>query len=141
MNRSLLTFKLDGILKPGLIVLVLAFSVPLYAAEPAEPEDVFSMSMEELMNVEIPSSATLTAAEPRLVPAAVTRITEEDIQASGARSLNELLDIYVPNLQWIRNTWEPENLGLQITEGPHRDTQELRVHAFHWFNRFLKGRA
>lgn len=32
-----------------------------------------------------------------------------------------------------------ENLGLQITEGPHRDTQELRVHAFRWFNRFLKN--
>jgi dienelactone hydrolase len=32
-----------------------------------------------------------------------------------------------------------KNLGLQITEGPHKDTQELRVHAFHWFNRFLKG--
>ena len=31
-----------------------------------------------------------------------------------------------------------KNLGLQITEGPHLDTQELRVHAFHWFNRFLK---
>jgi len=31
-----------------------------------------------------------------------------------------------------------EKLGLQITEGPHRDTQELRVHAFRWFNRFLK---
>lgn len=29
-------------------------------------------------------------------------------------------------------------LGLQITEGPHRDTQELRIHAFRWFNRFLK---
>jgi dienelactone hydrolase len=32
-----------------------------------------------------------------------------------------------------------KHLGLQITEGPHKDTQELRVHAFHWFNRFLKG--
>jgi len=31
-----------------------------------------------------------------------------------------------------------KNLGLQITEGPHKDTQELRVHAFSWFNRFLK---
>ncbi|MFK8111119.1 MAG: alpha/beta hydrolase family protein [Rubripirellula sp.] len=30
-------------------------------------------------------------------------------------------------------------LGLQITEGPHKDTQELRVHAFRWFNRFLKN--
>lgn len=33
---------------------------------------------------------------------------------------------------------QPQNLGLQITEGPHRDTQELRVHAFRWFNRWLK---
>jgi len=32
-----------------------------------------------------------------------------------------------------------KNLGLQITEGPHNDTQELRIHAFVWFNRFLKG--
>lgn len=32
-----------------------------------------------------------------------------------------------------------DRLGLQITEGPHKDTQELRVHAFRWMNRFLKG--
>jgi hypothetical protein len=32
-----------------------------------------------------------------------------------------------------------KNLGLHITEGPHRDTQELRIHAFVWFNRFLKA--
>jgi len=32
-----------------------------------------------------------------------------------------------------------DKLGLQITEGPHKDTQELRVHAFVWFNRHLKG--
>jgi dienelactone hydrolase len=32
-----------------------------------------------------------------------------------------------------------QNLGLHITEGPHKDTQELRIHAFVWFNRFLKG--
>ena len=31
-----------------------------------------------------------------------------------------------------------DRLGLQITEGPHRDTQELRVHAFRWMNRFLR---
>jgi dienelactone hydrolase len=31
-----------------------------------------------------------------------------------------------------------EKLGLQITEGPHRDTQELRIHALTWFNRHLK---
>lgn len=42
----------------------------------------------------------------------------------------------------VRNIYrlygKPQNLGLQITEGPHKDTQELRVHAFRWFNRWLK---
>jgi hypothetical protein len=32
-----------------------------------------------------------------------------------------------------------KKLGLHITEGPHKDTQEMRIHAFVWFNRFLKG--
>ncbi|MFM7056030.1 MAG: alpha/beta hydrolase family protein [Planctomycetota bacterium] len=30
-------------------------------------------------------------------------------------------------------------LGLQITEGPHEDTQELHIHAFRWFNRFFRN--
>jgi dienelactone hydrolase len=32
-----------------------------------------------------------------------------------------------------------KNLGLIITEGPHKDTQELQVPAFHWFNRHFKN--
>ncbi|MEW6302505.1 MAG: prolyl oligopeptidase family serine peptidase [Verrucomicrobiota bacterium] len=31
------------------------------------------------------------------------------------------------------------NYGVLITEGPHKDTQDLQVPAFRWFNRFLKG--
>jgi len=32
-----------------------------------------------------------------------------------------------------------DKLGLLITEGPHKDTQELQIPAMHWFNRHLKG--
>jgi dienelactone hydrolase len=32
-----------------------------------------------------------------------------------------------------------DKLGLLITEGPHKDTQELQVPVLHWFNRYLKG--
>jgi hypothetical protein len=31
------------------------------------------------------------------------------------------------------------NLGLLITEGPHKDTQDLQVPVFRWFNRHLKN--
>ena len=65
------------------------------------------------MKVEIISSATLTKTTPRLVPAAMTTITAEQIQACGTRSLFEVLDIYVPNLQWGENQWEADTLGLR----------------------------
>ena len=32
-----------------------------------------------------------------------------------------------------------DNVALNITAGPHKDTQELRVHAFRWMNQHLKG--
>ncbi len=78
-----------------------------------QDENLFEMSIEQLMTIEVSSVATLTDSKPRLVPAAVTTITEEQIQASGARSLFELLDIYVPNLQWVHNAWEADNMGLR----------------------------
>ncbi len=33
-----------------------------------------------------------------------------------------------------------DHLGLLITEGPHKDTQDLQVPTFRWFNRFLKSK-
>ncbi len=53
--------------------------------------------------------------------------------------LDGVLDVHAK----VRKIYElygaGDKLGLQITEGPHKDTQELRVHAFRWLNRFLKG--
>ncbi len=32
-----------------------------------------------------------------------------------------------------------EDVALHITAGPHQDTQELRIHAFRWFNHYLRN--
>ncbi len=92
-------------------LLALAICLCTFANE--QGVDLTDKSLEELMNIPVVSTATLTETKPRLVPAAVTTITEEQIKASGARSLFELLDIYVPNLQWIRHHWESDHLGLR----------------------------
>jgi outer membrane receptor protein involved in Fe transport len=100
---------------PLFAFVVLFLCSRMFAEEMATEKDegLFDLSIEQLMEVEVDSTATLTEAKPRLVPAAVTTITAEQIRDSGARSLFELLDIYVPNLQWWRNHWEPDNLGLR----------------------------
>jgi len=94
------------------VLLILAGSASTFAQE-KQGTDLTALSIDELMNIEVASSATLTKTTPRLVPAAMTTITQEQIQASGSRSLFELLDIYVPNLQWIRQHWESDHLGLR----------------------------
>ncbi len=71
---------------------------------------LFDMSLEELLVLDI-TSATLTDTEARLTPAAVTTITKEQIYDSGARSLLELMDIYVPNFQWILHWQDPRHVG------------------------------
>ena len=99
----------------GAVVLILALLLDAGASASSEPEEgtFFDMSLEQLMETEITSTATLTESPARMAPAAITTITQEQIQASGARSLFELLDIYVPNLQWIRHHWESDHLGLR----------------------------
>lgn len=53
--------------------------------------------------------------------------------------LDGVVDVYRKTMHIYELYGVPEHLGLQITEGPHKDTQELRIHAFRWFNHFLKG--
>jgi iron complex outermembrane receptor protein len=74
--------------------------------------DLFELSLEELMNVEI-STASLTETTKRKMPMTMTTITRQQILQSGARSLIELLEIYVPNFQWIFTGTKPRHMGLR----------------------------
>ncbi|QDV42641.1 Acetyl xylan esterase (AXE1) [Stieleria neptunia] len=52
--------------------------------------------------------------------------------------LDGVVDVYA-KVQTIYDLYDArDKLGLQISEGPHKDTQELRVAAFRWMNRFLR---
>ncbi|MBD3672477.1 MAG: acetylxylan esterase [Planctomycetaceae bacterium] len=53
--------------------------------------------------------------------------------------LDGVVDLYFDVRKIYQLYGEADKLGLQITEGPHQDTQELRIHAFHWMNKYLKG--
>ncbi|MBW8000927.1 MAG: TonB-dependent receptor plug domain-containing protein [Planctomycetes bacterium] len=82
--------------------------------EEVDEDEFFDMSIIELMEVEVGPVGTLTkTAGPRYIPSAVTTITREQIWSAGAHSLNELLEIYVPNLQTSRQDWEPMALGMR----------------------------
>ncbi len=112
-----LGFKLAGYvwLCFGLAGLVaLSTAIPGAVAQTVTTNlDFLEMTIEDLLNVRVVSAGSLTKAQRRLAPATVTTITREDIKSCRARSLNQLLDTYVPNLQMIRHHWEAKHLGLR----------------------------
>ena len=71
--------------------------VPAGVAPAAKgPESLKKMSLEELLNVPVQTSGTLTPISSQLSPAAVTVITAEDIRLTPHRNLLDLAEVYVP---------------------------------------------
>ena len=108
-------------------ILIALIQLPVFAEDAAPTGDIFDLSIEELMKLNVSTTATLTETSSRLVPAATTTITQEQIKASGARSLDELLEIYVPNLQIVLHLWEPQHLGLRGSISDRDDKYLLLV--------------
>jgi outer membrane receptor for ferrienterochelin and colicin len=64
--------------------------------------DLFMLDLEDLSSIELKdTSATLTKTDIKNVPASITLITHQDILESGARNLDELLEIFVPSFTYM----------------------------------------
>ncbi len=77
----------------------------------SELEKLFKLSLEDVLKIRVVQPSTLTKTSQKTVPASVTTITQKDIQLSAARSMNELLEIYVPGLQYIGHQYGFSHLG------------------------------
>ncbi len=80
-----------------------------------QQQKLFAMSLEQLLEVVISDTYTLTESTRNRIPASFTRIDRGMIDASGARSLDELLEIFVPALQSLHH---PTRVGRRfVTRG------------------------
>jgi iron complex outermembrane receptor protein len=68
--------------------------------------ELFKLDLEDLSNIQIEStSVTLTKTNIKNTPASITIITHKDIVDSGARNLDELLEIYVPSFNYMNKVY------------------------------------
>ena len=102
--------------------------------KPAEDDldKLMKLDLDQLQNVDVvqestPAALTEVPSDRNIVPAAVTHITQEDIWRCGARNLNEVLEIYVPNLEWVRHHWEQSHIGLRGIISDREDKYLLLV--------------
>ncbi|HON18435.1 MAG TPA: TonB-dependent receptor plug domain-containing protein [Salinivirgaceae bacterium] len=109
-----------------ILALFVLLSVNL-AGQQISDEELFSMSLEELMNIEV-TVATKQSLSIRETPGVVTVIQKDDIANSGARDLLELLRIYVPGVEFavdvegvvgigMRGLWSNEGKVLLLING------------------------
>lgn len=97
------------------------------------PATMSQMNLQEnpemLLFMDLPPAApgALTEAERRLDPSTVTTITQEQIYNSGARNLDELMDIYVPNLQLTADRFGFRHMGLRGINSFREDKYLLLV--------------
>ena len=118
----------DAVLAPG--------GEDAKAGDGEKPKDdldkLMSMDLDQLGNVDVvqestPAALTEVPSDRNIVPAAVTHISKEDIWRCGGRNLDEVLDIYVPNLELVRHHWEQSHLGLRGIISDREDKYLLLV--------------
>src|SRR4051812_1232375 len=83
-----------------LLVVVLAMASSFPVAAEAKLDDIFNLSLEELMQIKVVSS-TLTEKSLRTAPSSVTVFSHDQIKAMGIDYLDELLN-FVPGFQAFR---------------------------------------
>jgi outer membrane receptor for ferrienterochelin and colicin len=83
------------------------------AASAQEVESLYDLSLQELTSLRASSGGALTKTQAGRTPASMTIITRQMIRESGARNLNELLEIYVPNYLYLRQASSGLVLGMR----------------------------
>jgi iron complex outermembrane receptor protein len=103
-----------------------------------EPENFGGLDLEQLSRVRVITS-TLTPTPIQLVPAKTTVIGSTAIAKSGARHLNELLEIYTPNTQLISHNTHLNHFGMRGIISDRDDKYLLRVNDKVMNNRMFAG--
>ncbi len=97
------------------------------SASQRDVEQLLDMDFFDLVNVRVSDVGSLTETTLLATPAAVTRITAQQIAESGARSMLELLEITIPGAQVIRNHYELPHLGVRGITSDKEDKIMIRV--------------
>jgi hypothetical protein len=107
--------------------------------EPGSVPDPFEMELEQFLRIELKSAAGLTKMDSRRAPVALLELDTRDVEQSGARSLNQLLELSVPNCQLIDHHHHLPHLGLRGIISDREDKYLYQVNGRTMNNRMGTG--
>jgi iron complex outermembrane receptor protein len=127
----------------GVAALWLALGVSAAAADEvaqsSASNDWRNLTLEQLVNVEVRSPAGFTATDFRRLPVDVTELNAQDIEQSGAKDLNHLLEMYVPNAQFADHNQLGPHLGFRGIISDREDKYLYQVDGITLNNTTLMG--
>lgn len=93
------------------VIWIFAGAVPTLAGDAQDGalslEELSTLSLEELLDVNIQAPAVLTRLDLEETPASLTSLTSEDILRTPARNILDLIEIYVPGAIWMNSEEGP----------------------------------
>lgn len=99
--------------KLGIIIFLLSTVLLIQGQEnDTVAKSLFEMSIEELTQLDV-KSTSLTDVKNKLAPLPIIRIDKEDIASSGARNLDELLEIFVPGMIMMSKGKTGNSIGVR----------------------------
>jgi len=78
-------------------------------AKDSDIQNLMGQDISSLLNTPV---AMLTQSKAAYVPASITTITEEQIEATPARNIYDLMEIYVPGAIWVTHSESP-HIGIR----------------------------
>jgi outer membrane receptor protein involved in Fe transport len=96
-------------------------------------------SFEELLTAEIKSASGLTETNLRRVPVSLMELDADVVKRSGARDVNHLLEMYVPNVQLIDHHHLQSHLGFRGIISDREDKYLFQVNGRTMNNRMFVG--
>ena len=126
------------------VALLLALAVTLASgikskAANSNAAELVEMDLESLVNVQFNSAASLTQTDARRTPVTLTQLDARDVEQSGAKDLNRLLEMQVPNLQFINHHGHATHLGIRGIISDREDKYLYQVNGRTMNNRMLTG--
>ncbi len=97
----------------------------VYGQEKLKTEDLFDLSLEELLKIEI-VRGTITGIETGKTPVSFTLIDREMIKLTPARNLLDLLEVYVPGFTFV-NHWLGPRIAFRGIAGDQNNSFLLLV--------------
>jgi outer membrane receptor protein involved in Fe transport len=96
---------------------------PAGPVAPMPEEDTLGLSLTQLLDMSLTTGSFLEL-DLRNSVATLTVIERKQIQASGARTLSELAEIFVPGFQYMYNKWNGDIWGMRGV-APDRNTKMI----------------